>query len=129
MRYAELTESEDKLTAFMQELWNSTWPHPFMRGERLTSNAWMSVRPWNGMILLKTIMSIEPGQGGASEGLKLICDLADEHKVKVTLTAKKYGTRDPSLTTEQLRDWYKRYGFVVERGNKRDGYDMVREPR
>ena len=122
-------EVEERLRAFMQDLWDHTYAHPFMRGHRVTENAVIECRPWQGTILVKAIQSLEPRKGGGTEAMNLLCELADKHQVVLTGTAKKFGDDKNYMTTAKLKAWYPRFGWVIGRGNAHDGYDMRREPK
>ena len=95
---------------------------------------------FDGALHISDVMAIEGRQGGGTEAMNLLCQLADKHNVKITLTAKAY-TNDPAhMSTPQLKKWYERFGFQVEedfwedgepmyRGDDGDGWDMVRYPK
>lgn len=64
----------------------------------------------------------EEGQGRGSDALRALCSLADEHGYRIVLTA----------TTERLRLFYRRFGFVENVGPDRDRHlrsRMKRDPR
>ncbi|MBN3729408.1 hypothetical protein [Burkholderia sp. Tr-20390] len=82
----------------------------------------------NGGLHVSDIRAVEPGQGDGTRALKIVLALADKHCEEITLTAKAYDSGRERLTTDDLRDWYARHGFVVEGGDEVDGFDMVRPP-
>lgn len=118
-----------RLTAFMEDLWQHTHPHPWTRGARLTSNAIIECRPLWDTIRVSSVQTVEPKSGGGKEAMELLCALADKHQVVLTGTAKKFGTDKSYMTTKSLKAWYPRFGFKMGRGNAQDGYDMRREPQ
>lgn len=54
------------------------------------------------------------GKGESSKVLKVLCDLADKHGVKLTLTAKPIPTQQKGLPATKLKAWYQRHGFVFK---------------
>lgn len=122
-------ELEGRLKAFMQDLWDHTHAHPFMRGTRITENSVIEARPFSGSIRIQSIQTLQPRSGGGTEAMNLLCALADKHNVPLTGTAKKFGTEKDYMTTAQLAKWYQRFGFTVGRGSAREGYDIRREPK
>ncbi len=59
-------------------------------------------------------------EGAASEALDFLCNLADELDVTLFLEVEPFGAG--SLDTEQLLEWYRRFGF------EGSAAEMVREP-
>lgn len=52
------------------------------------------------------------GRGTASKAMALLCDIADQYEVTLTLgVAEDADGREQGLTAEELRDWYTRWGF------------------
>lgn len=129
-------ERKVKLTAFMEDLYSKTHPHPFIRGQRLTGepHAIIECDPFDGAISVKTIQALEPRKGAGTEAMNLVCALADKHGVRLTLTAMAYlkgPEKATRLSTSQLRSWYGRFGFYDDEdfeGDDRSGYDMIRDP-
>jgi hypothetical protein len=122
------------VTAFMEEYFKGTHPHPFMSKDRLVGNgtneddwAIVELRPTGDRIHISAIQSLNPGQktGAASRALDKIISIADKHGVTIDLTPKAYGTAEGRLTNPQLKKWYARHGFVPEK----IGGAMVREPQ
>lgn len=123
--------AKDKCMAALEE-WNEiTHEHPMARGARLTDAASVELSYFDGALHLSDVMAIgAPRQGGGTRAVQMICDLADKHGVKVTLTAKAY--TDERMSTGQLKQWYERFGFHEEDdgwGDDSEGYDMVRYPK
>lgn len=123
--------AKEKVMAAIEE-WNSlTHEHPLNRSARLTDGASVEVSYFDGALHLSDVMAIGvPRKGGGTQAVKLLCDLADKHGVKITLTAKAY--TDGHMSTDQLKSWYERFGFQEEEdsfGDEEEGYDMVRYPR
>lgn len=122
--------AKEKCLAALEE-WNElTHEHPLSRSARLTDSASVEVSYFDGALHLSDVMALgAPRQGGGTRAIKLLCDLADKHGVKITLTAKAY--TENHMSTAQLKDWYERFGFHEEEdsfGDDYDGYDMVRYP-
>lgn len=74
---------------------------------------------------LKTIESLEgAGRSGIpTRAMRAITELADKHGITVTLNASPFGER--ALSREQLRDFYRKFGF--EQAKEGEGF-MVRNP-
>lgn len=132
--------AKERAMAALNEFDDLTYTHPFLRGVRVTSNATVDVRYFDGAIHLSDISAIDLKQGGATEALKLLCDLADKYDVKITLTAKAYSEREGTMTTPQLKKWYEKFGFVIHTyefsdgdesygGDDEEGYSMIRYPK
>ena len=84
------------------------------------------------VVTLSRIYSENPGNGEASRALKAFLDCADKHGVGVVGDAVPFspGQRETDLTPEQLKDWYKRHGFVCAgRQLGLGAYFMARDPR
>lgn len=56
------------------------------------------------------------GQGLAADAMRRVCDLADRHQVRVTLTP----TDEFGASKKRLADFYKRHGFVENKGRNKD---------
>lgn len=128
------TTDDTPAERFLDQVWDATYPHPFMRGQRIYGGAVIEVNKnidnRTSGIHISDILAIEPRQGHGATALKALCDLADELGVTLDLTAKAYMTGPEAKTrmsTKQLVDWYSKFGFVKKRGNAQDGYDMVRK--
>jgi hypothetical protein len=74
-------------------------------------------------LTIHRLWTLERGQGNGSIMLRKLCQLADEHGVELTLKCLPFGRKPYPLLSEQLVDWYQRYGFV---GNRKK---MIREAR
>lgn len=119
-----------KCMAALEEWEQMTHEHPMSRNARLTDAASVELSCFDGALHLSDVMAIgAPRTGGGTHALQMICDLADKHGVKVTLTAKAY--TDERMSTGQLKRWYERFGFHEEDdgyGDDYEGYDMIRYP-
>jgi len=71
----------------------------------------VEVSNFDGHLWMNSIHSIDKHLGKASEVLKQICDIADNHNVGMALEAKAFGTNKDKLTTSQLVNWYRKFGF------------------
>jgi allophanate hydrolase subunit 2 len=135
MKVFEVVEAPKKnpgVVAMMKEVWANTEGHPFVRGMRITKElVGMEVKNyWDTEVHIGSIMSFEKkNAGNASKALKWLCDLADKHKVLLTLSVKPLknaGAKEgKNLSKNDLIAWYARNGFV--RKGKTD--HMSREPR
>jgi GNAT superfamily N-acetyltransferase len=67
-----------------------------------------------GRLRIRSIQSDEPGSGIGTLILKRILKQAERDGVTVELTASSKGNR--GLSTEQLKRWYGKHGFVPEPG-------------
>ena len=64
-------------------------------------------------------------KGAGTRALTIICRLADECGVGLSLVAYGY-----SITpTPKLVEWYSRFGFKTGMGNDKDGWRMRRDPK
>lgn len=119
-----------KCMAALEEWDQMTHEHPMSRGYRLTDAAAVDMSCFDGSLHISDVMAIgAPRTGGGTRAIQMVCDLADKHGVKVTLTAKAY--TDERMSTRQLKRWYERFGFHEEEdgyGDDREGYDMIRYP-
>lgn len=111
--------SKETLSAFMKDLYKQTQSHPFDDRQRLLGMVGMEVSPWSGMIHLSSIISYEKkGEGQATKALQKLTEMADKYGVILHGTAKaipEAGAKNKkSLTTEQLKKWYKKNGFEVK---------------
>lgn len=133
-------ELKKRLDAFMEELWAATRSHPFARGMRIWGDMEKDAvgieaeEYWGTEIHLKSIMTFsDKNAGSASKALRFLCDLADKHQVLLTLTVspiKNAGSANgKSLTATQLKNWYKKNGFVPTKKFNVDGKKMERQPK
>lgn len=119
---------KERIDAMLAEFKSKTEQHPFSRGIRIYDNIGLEIENyWDQEVHLKSIMSFEEkGAGQASKALKFLTDLADKHKVPLTLEVeplKNAGAKGKNLTKSQLSAWYKRNGFVG------GAHDMFRMPK
>lgn len=70
-------------------------------------------------ISLQDIAVFDKGQGIGKEVMQDIIDVADELKYKLTLDAQQFGSG--GLSTPQLVDFYKKFGFVIDLENAYGG--------
>jgi hypothetical protein len=67
------------------------------------------------IIEIHRLWTHDPGQGNGKLMLKILCDLADQHRVEITLKVLPIGRQPYPMSREQLRDWYRRSGFEGDR--------------
>lgn len=104
------------LDAFMEEFYSSTAAHPFSRHLSVFENCVVfEVKPFYAVDVIRFgfIQTLYKAQGDGSRALQWLIDLADKHQVTLTGNVKRVG--DEGLTVNQLRRWYKRNGFHVNR--------------
>lgn len=128
----ESTGAGTPTEAFLDALWATTAPHPFMRGQRIYDDkAVVEVRPdvdnRDRQVHIKDIMALEAGErrGQGRDALVFLLKLADEHGVTLTLHPKAYAKGPGSERfpkTPALKAWYAHYGFKPKRG------EMIRQP-
>lgn len=59
-------------------------------------------------------------RGRGSELLMMLCEQADVFDLSIALSVERFGSaRQDALTVRQLKDWYKRRGFVLIKGSNR----------
>ena len=126
-------KEDENVKAMLDEYWSGTQPHPFDRHLRIwgDDNNMVGVTLYSvgtSEVHLSTIMTFsDKNSGSGSKALKWICDLADKHGVKLTLSVspiKNAGSRNgKDLNKRQLTAWYAKYGFVKQHGD-----EMFREP-
>jgi hypothetical protein len=76
----------------------------------------------DSQLTIHRLWSCRPGQGSGSIMLRILCDLADEHRVQINLKVIPFGKKPYPLSRDQLINWYRRYAFD---GN---GKKMIRVP-
>jgi SPP1 gp7 family putative phage head morphogenesis protein len=118
----EAIEGSKRLGAYMQEYKSKTQQHPFDPRQRLLGNVGMEVSIFDRKIHLSSIISYgNKGSGEGTKGLNFLKGLADKHGVQIEGTAKAIplaGARNKaSLTTPQLKKWYKKHGFEIGAGD------------
>jgi hypothetical protein len=82
-----------------------------------------------GRLRLRTLRSLEPGQGVGSLVLDRIAKVADKHGVTLEGTASPYGPEATRLNKDQLLEWYGRRGFQPEPGHDPALGYIIREPQ
>lgn len=80
-----------------------------------------------GRLRIRSIISDEPGSGVGSLILKRILTAADKEGVTTELTASSKGHQ--ALSTDQLKAWYGKHGFVNEPGYDESLGYLIREPK
>ena len=68
-----------------------------------------------GEITIHRIWTVYPKRGFGSHMLRKVCELADRHKVFISLKIAPLGPKPYPMSADQLREWYHRHGFVGER--------------
>jgi hypothetical protein len=115
---------------FMDDFQGTTTEHPFDNQARIFNNsATVSVSKGTGDdVHIHDIRSLQPGSG--SETLAYLKSLADKHGIALTGIAKAYA-KSPQypMSTQQLRDYYKRRGFSVKKGSASEGYPIEYRPK
>jgi hypothetical protein len=73
----------------------------------------VEITNFDGHMWMNSILSMDRHIGKASEVMKQICDIADNHNVGMALEAKAFGANNTKdkLTTSQLVNWYRKFGF------------------
>lgn len=79
----------------------------------------------DGAINIESIRAFQPQQGAGTRVMQDLIRLADKHHVVLMGYAKRFPTgTSGTLTTAQLKTWYRKFGFIVNREG-----DMKREPK
>jgi hypothetical protein len=95
----------------------------FYRELLLYNNVGIELSNWDGALHISSIRTMKKGTGDATKAMKQICDIADKNNVVITIYVKPFGYEDNRLNTTQLKAWYKRLGFKLQKYN-----DMERLP-
>jgi hypothetical protein len=74
-------------------------------------------------VKIHRLWTLQPNGGNGSIMLKTLCELADRHGVEIILKVLPFGRKPHPRSSEELQQWYERYGFVGTR--KR----MIRVPQ
>lgn len=130
-----MTTMSDNIDSFMKEYHGKTWPNPINpreRGMTLRDSSLkdgegyviMQIRVFDGAIHISSILSSESNKGMGGFVMKILCNLADKHGVKMTLAPQRFGTRKGDMSTPMLKKWYTKLGFKTARGTD----EMVRQP-
>ncbi len=113
----------DRAKAFMDEFSQLTVVHGwYPHISVLDDYAGFEVYPFDGRIMLGLVAAFHVGQGDGSRALRWFLQLADKHGVEVIGEVKPLGKN--GLNTVELRRWYKRHGFHVNRH-----LQMTRQPQ
>ncbi len=97
----------------------STQRHPFARHLRVWQDKAcfeVKVNRAYECVLLNYIMTLEKGAGHGTEALRWFVSLARAHQVRVEGHVQRIGTS--GLKQSELRAWYKRHGFRVNRSGE-----------
>jgi len=105
---------DSNIEAFMSDFYSMTEAHPWGRHLSVFQNyVWFEIVPFGEKIILGYITTLKQGKGHGTKALRWLTDLADKHNVELVGQIERRG--DKGLTTNHLRQWYKRYGFKVDR--------------
>lgn len=122
--------STEKSRAFMDDLHATSQPHPTSRHHRVIGGASVEMSPRGNDVHLHDVLSHQPHTGAGTAALHHVQRLADKHGVRITATAKAYSKdKEHVRDTDHLKKWYRKHGFAVERGTKKDGYDIRYDPK
>jgi hypothetical protein len=96
-----------------------TIAHPAGRGDYKFLNADGSHQGFAQFIIdsprrvaIHRLWTLQPGRGSGSKILGILCDVADRHDVELMLKVLPIGRVPHPMTSDQLFEWYQRYGFV-----------------
>ena len=118
------TSTKEVVQRAVDEIRDMGYISPFDRSIVIDDNVLVEISYFDGYMHLGSIMSIIKGQGGATKVMNKICEIADKYNITIHLTPDPFGTGD-RLSKSQLVKWYKKFGFVKERGWD----DMKRHPK
>jgi hypothetical protein len=114
---------------FLVELEQQTIPHKNYRKHGETMLKYSIIQP--DTIYFDEYIALNPL--GANRTAKILCRLADKHKIKMTAIVEPFWV-GPSIIQkelffrgmrlERLLDWYRYYGFTITENNK-----IIREPK
>ena len=87
----------------------------------------------NAISLQLIVVSKEgQGKGAGTKAMKMLCDYADKNKLKIILSPSEKDSRLGTTSKSRLIEFYKRFGFVMNKGKSKDFTfqdSMYREPR
>ena len=121
-----LLQENDQCSAFMEEYFQLTEPHPYSRGVRVYGMAMLMVSKFGKEIHISDIATNHGRQGHGTAAMKMLCDLADKHQVVLSGIAQSYSKGN--MTTAQLKKWYAKFGFKAKGGDNHDGWNISRSP-
>ena len=137
MRLTEITiklgsnsgNPNDSLTGFMTNFYKHTTPHPIDNRARLWGPVSIELSIFHGDIHLSDIRTFSgQNSGSGTKALEFLKSLADEHKVKISGTAKTYiDSPDYIQSTDRLLQWYEKNGFTIAVdtfGSADEGYEI-----
>jgi len=116
----------NNLDSFFKEYNVNTSAHPLDDRSRILMNkkagtaddfAVLEITPsGKSGIRINSIQSPKQGSGNASAALDEVIALAEKNNLQIELGASSYG--QGGLSTSQLKDWYKRKGFIETKGDE-----------
>ncbi len=101
--------------AFLSAYLESTEQNPLCSRERLWNRKAGFILHNFGKSIVFEMRSLERGKGYGSQALNWLCELAAKYDVTLSGHAAPFGTSKPMLNKHQLKQWYKRHGFLVTR--------------
>lgn len=124
LRNPDAKSSVDKPTEAIRDFMEKTGAVYFRPFIVLPNGVLFELHPWEGGIRLSfiSVPDSEKGKGLGSQALDSFLKVADAHGVEVTGTVDRQG--DKGLSNPQLRKWYARHGFTVNRDD-----EMKRAPK
>lgn len=123
--------------AFIDDAYEGTFKHPFMPTDRVVSatpdgQEFIQFRLFpvsEDTVDLMTMFVNVPRKGHAGRFMDALIQKADQHDVKLVLTAKGFGSH--KMSPRDLVRFYKKYGFEMKHKGDRpraSGNDMIRLP-
>jgi hypothetical protein len=73
-------------------------------------------------LTIHRLWTLQPGKGSGAKMLRSLCNLADQHRVELALKVIPIGRKPYPMSREQLKMWYRRYGFQGL------GWKLLRQP-
>lgn len=109
-----LSKTNSELTKFLVQFHAQTSPHPTSAHLRIwKERVIFEISIFAGSIRLSFIGALQLGQGDGTAALKWLIQLANSHQITIQGTVQRMNPE--SLNAKQLRFWYKKHGFTVER--------------
>jgi len=118
-----------KLSDYKHRVYSWGEINPLNNREVLIDNCLLSLVVSFNVIYIEHVRTLPEfkNKGYASRLLKRLVDLADKMNVRLTLHPQPTDNQGQGLSTDDLIDWYKRYGF--EYPDENSDYEMIRYPR
>lgn len=102
--------NNDAALDFVNAVNTMGYANPLNHREIVIDNkAAIEVRAWQGLVLIQSIRSFNPGQGFGSDLMKRLTSLADKLGVTMELDPVPLGDKGPPL--EKLIAFYRSFGF------------------